>query len=242
MKDPRVQKMGKLLVEYCVAVKPNEKVLILGNSLVLPLVEATYREVIRAGGMPMVTIQDDFVQEILLKEGNDQQLDFVPEPIKLATETFDCRIGIRGAANTRFLSNVDPARMQKRQAAYKDLMEIHMKRSAAGDLRWVGTLFPTHAQAQEADMSLEEFEEFVYRACHLDKDDPAGEWRNMARRQQKIVDWLKGKQHLHAKGTNIDLTMSIADRVFINSDGRRNMPSGEIFTGPVEASVPLATI
>lgn len=237
MSDHRIEKMAMLLVDYCVAVQPGERVMIYASSLATPLVTATYRQVIEAGGNPLVMLQDEAFQEILLKEGSDEQLKHVADPLKLIFETYDCRIAIRAAANTRSLSSVDPKRMQIRQTALKELMAISMKRSALGELRWVGTLFPTQSHAQEADMSLSEYEDFVYSACHADKDDPVAEWKKMSNRQQILVDWLKGKKQLRAKGTNIDMTMSIADRTFINSDGRRNMPSGEIFTGPVESSV-----
>jgi len=123
-----------------------------------------------------------------------------------------------------------------RQMAFKELMEIFMQRSAAGKLRWNGTLFPTNAFAQEADMSLAEYEDFVYSACHADKDDPVAEWLKVSREQQHLVDWLKGKDKVRVQGPNVDLSLSIAGRTFINSDGKRNMPSGEIFTGPVEDS------
>ncbi|MGB3717408.1 MAG: aminopeptidase [Candidatus Promineifilaceae bacterium] len=237
MSDPRVEKLAMLLVEYCVSVRPGERVMIYASTLATPLVTATYRKVIEAGGNPLVMLQDEAFQEILLRQGSDEQLQHVADPLKLIVETYDCRIAIHGSSNTRSLNSIDPKRMQIRQAAHKELMAISMKRSALGELRWVGTLFPTQAHAQEADMSLSEYEDFVYSACHADKDDPVAEWQKMSSRQQILVDWLSGKHHLRVKGTNIDMTMSIDDRTFINSDGRRNMPSGEIFTGPVESSV-----
>jgi aminopeptidase len=115
-------------------------------------------------------------------------------------------------------------------------MEISMKRSATNEFRWVGTMFPTNAHAQEADMSLSDFEDFVFSACYVDKDDPVAEWKKVSAMQQKLVDWLVGKKKVTVKGPNVDLTLSIAGRTFINSDGKHNMPSGEIFTGPVEDS------
>lgn len=237
MTDPRVEKLARLLTNYCVSVQPSDRVLILGNYPAMPLVKETYRQVLRAGGNPMVQMQDDEFQEILFKEASDAQLEFVPAPVRLATETFECRINIRGATNTRVLSGVEPQKQQLRQMAFKELMEIFMQRSAAGDFRWTGTLYPTDAFAQEADMSLTEYEDFVYRACHVDKDDPAAEWLKVSREQQRLVDWLKGKEEVRVQGPNVDITLSIADWTFINSDGKRNMPSGEIFTGPVENSV-----
>jgi aminopeptidase len=116
-------------------------------------------------------------------------------------------------------------------------MKTYMRRAAAGELRWVGTLFPTNAYAQDAEMSLSEYEDFVYGACMPDADDPVGYWRRFSAWQEKIVQWLKGKEQVHIVGPETDLRLNIAGRTFINSDGRHNMPSGEVFTGPVEESV-----
>ena len=236
MADPRIKNLAKLLVNYSVEVKPGDKVLINTNINTKPLLIETYREVIRAGGYPMVFWQEDALNEIMLKEGNDEQLQHVPEPVKLVYETFDCLISLRGSSNTRALNNVDPARQQLATSAARELTATFMERSARGELRWVGTLFPTTAHAQDADMSLSEFEDFVYGACHADKEDPVAEWNKIHDMQQQLVDWLVGKKHVKVQGPNIDMTLNIDGRSFVNSDGHKNMPSGEIFTGPVEDS------
>ena len=116
-------------------------------------------------------------------------------------------------------------------------MQTRLERAARGEFRWVGALYPTQASAQEANMSLEEYEDFVYGACFCDVDDPAAEWRKLSMMQQQKLDFLARKNQVKLHGPNIDLELSIAGRSFINSDGKRNMPSGEIFTGPVEDSV-----
>ncbi|MBE2199204.1 MAG: aminopeptidase [Anaerolinea sp.] len=237
MADPRVKKLADLLTNYCVIVQPGDKVFIRGMTTAMPLVQETYREVLRAGGLATVWLQDAAFEEILLKEGNEAQLQFIPEPLALSMEVYDCRISIQGADNTRALSGVDPARQQIARAAARDLFQTFMQRSAAGLLRWTSTLFPTQAHAQDADMSLTEFEDFVYRACYVDKEDPVAEWRQLSAMQQKLVNWLQGKRDVRVQGPHVDLSLSIAGRTFINSDGRKNMPSGEIFTGPVEESV-----
>ena len=237
MNDPRVEKLAGLLTNYCVAAQPGDKVVIMGAAGVMPALIATYRAVIQAGAHPFIQLQDYALEEILLKEGNDDQLRFIDPAHLLITETYDCRIYISGGSNTRTLSSVDPARQALRQKAQRELLDIRMRRSAAGQMRWVGTLFPTNPQAQDADMSLTEYEDFVYRACFIDRDDPAAAWRAMSATQSRLVDWLHGKKQVRVQGPHADLTLSIADRVFINSDGRNNMPSGEIFTGPVEESV-----
>jgi aminopeptidase len=111
-----------------------------------------------------------------------------------------------------------------------------MRRSADGSLRWVGTQYPCQAYAQEADMSLNAYTDFVYQATFADQPDPVARWQEVHQTQQRLVDWLSGKQQVTVKGPHVDLSLSIAGRTFINSDGKKNMPSGEIFTGPVEDS------
>jgi aminopeptidase len=236
MSDPRHAKYADLLVNYCISVKPGDKVMINTGIAARPLVHELYRSTLKAGGHPLVMYSDPELREIMLKEGNDDQLQFIPAPRRVVLETFDCQIGLWADDNTRTFSGVNPARQQLAQAAATELMELSMKRSAAGEFRWVGAMFPTNAHAQEADMSLTDYEDFVYNACHIDKEDPTAEWLKVSKRQQKLVDWLVGKQKVRVKGPNADLSLSIAERTFINSDGRKNMPSGEIFTGPVEDS------
>ena len=236
MTDPRIEKLAQLLVNYCIRVKPGDRVALNSSSAAIPLVNETLRAIIRAGGMPYVIWNEESFTEILLKEGNDDQLRHISEPEEIIFRSYDSLIRIGAAVNTRALSGVDSKRQKMRQTASRELLELLMKRSAAAEMDWVGTLYPTNAQAQEADMSLSEFEAFVYGACYVDREDPVAEWQKLSKMQQTLVDWLKGRENVRVTGPNADLTLSIAGRTFINSDGRRNMPSGEIFTGPVEAS------
>jgi len=237
MTDPRIEKLADVLVNYSVAVRPGDKVFVNGSTLAEPLLKAVYAKVLQAGGYPLMQVSLPGTDELLFRYGSDEQLQYVPEPVKLIVETYDVRITIMGAENTKALSNVDPARMVLRDQAHTELMKIFMRRSASGELRWVGTLFPTNAYAQDAEMSLSEYEDFVYGACLPDMDDPVGYWQRFSARQQKIVDWLKGKERVRVIGPETDLHLSIAGRVFINCDGHENMPDGEVFTGPVEDSV-----
>jgi len=237
MTDQRVDKLAGVLVNYSVAVQPGDKVMIRGDALAEPLLKAVYAEVLQAGGHPLMIPSLPGTEELFFRYASDEQLQHVLEPFKLMIETYDVSIGIRGAGNTKSLSNVDPAKMVLRSQSQAELMKTYMQRSAAGDLRWVATLFPTNAYAQDAEMSLSEYENFVYGACMPDMDDPVGYWHRFSAWQQKIVDWLEGKERVHVIGPETDLRLSIAGRTFINSDGKRNMPSGEVFTGPVEDSV-----
>lgn len=237
MADARVEKLADVLVTYSAEVQAGDKILITGGTAAEPLLKAVYTRALQAGAHPLILPTLPGADELLYRYGSDEQLEHVPEPYKMIVETYDVRISIRAAQNTKALSNVNPDKMVLRNRAHEPLMKTFMQRSASGELRWVSTLFPTNAYAQDAEMSLSAYQDFVYGACMPDIEDPVGYWKRFSAWQQKIVDWLKGKEHVHVVGPETDLHLSIAGRTFINSDGKNNMPSGEVFTGPVEDSV-----
>ncbi|GAB4528967.1 MAG: aminopeptidase [Anaerolineales bacterium] len=237
MPDPRITRLADVLVNYSVAIQPGDWVLVRGGIPALPLLTEVVRFVTRAGGHATVQLSHDAFTEAFLKEASDAQLEWVSPVERLMLNEVDALISVRAVENTRALSGIDPAKQRAAQIARRELMETYMRRSAEGSLRWVGTQFPCEAYAQEADMSLSEYEDFVYGATFCDKDDPVAEWNRVHEEQQRLVDWLKGKREVVVKGPNADLRLSIEGRTFINSDGHHNMPSGEIFTGPVEDSV-----
>jgi aminopeptidase len=236
MTDPRITRWARTLAGYCLSVQPGQVVLINSTPLAEPLIAATYREVVRAGGHPVVKLRLEEMTRLLLAEGSDEQIGWINPGEVAEMEHANATLGINAAANTRTLTNVDPARQAILQRTGRELMRIRQQREAAGQLRWCGTLYPTAAHAQDADMSLAEFTEFVYGACLLNEDDPAAAWAELGRQQQRYVDWLRGKHQARVLGADTDLRLSIAGRTFINSDGKRNFPSGEFFTGPVEDS------
>ncbi|MFA9407163.1 MAG: aminopeptidase [Anaerolineales bacterium] len=245
MTDQRISNLAKVLVAYSTKVRKNDLVAIVGRPTATPLIQEIYKEVLHSGGYPYLVPASirpfvpgyEGLDQIFLSEASDDQLKHVDFFWKKVIEEFDVRIAIKSHFNTRSLSNVDPSRIRLRQQAFKDIQKTFMERSASGALRWVGTLFPTQAFAQEADMSLKELSDFVFRSTFCDREDPISEWNRIHDEQQVLVDWLSGKKQLKVIGPNVDLTLTIEGREFINSDGQRNMPSGEIFTGPVEDSV-----
>lgn len=237
MADVRQQRLANLLVNYSTEVQAGEWVGILGDVNALPLLRDVYDAVIEAGGYPTLLLSDEYMTRSFLRDASDEQINWIDPSHKLYYEKADVYIRVGAPRNTRAQSNIPGERVQQVRAAQRELLDIRLERAAKGEFKWVGTLFPTEALAQEANMSLEEYEDFVYKACFCDKDDPAAAWRELSEMQQKKVNWLIDKKEVICKGPNIDLSLSIEDRVFINSDGKRNMPSGEIFTGPVEESV-----
>jgi aminopeptidase len=237
MSDARIEKLADLLVNYSVAVRQGDKVLVQGGIAAQQLLTAVYAKVLQAGGNPLIMIQPDETEELFFRYASDKQLQHVPEPVKLITESYDARISIWSTENTKALSNVDPAKTVLHAQSRTELMKTFLRRTTSGEFRWVGTLFPTNAPAQDAEMSLSEYEDFVYGSCMPDLDDPIGYWKHFSKWQQQIVDWMKGKKRIRVIGPETNLSLSIDGRIFINCDGHFNIPDGEVFTGPVEDSI-----
>ena len=237
MTDTRIDKLADVLVNYSVAIRPKDKVLIQGGAVAEPLLQAILTKVIQAGGFPLTLVSLPGADDILYRYGTDEQLSHIPEPMKLVMETYDASISLMSELNTKGLSNVPPEKMVISSRARKEIMAKVMQRAATGEFRWVGTLYPTNAYAQDAEMSLAEYEEFVFNACLPDIDDPVGYWKRFSMWQQKIVDLFAGKERVRVTGPDVDLKLNIAGRRFINCDGKNNMPDGEVFIGPVEESV-----
>ncbi len=237
MSDERVKRLARLLVQYSTEVRPGDWVLVRGHTLALPLVTQVVEEVTRAGGQVTVQLSHEQLDEAYLRTATEEQLRQIPPIERMVMEQADALIFIRAAENTRALTGIDPRKNQVAQAARREILATFMRRSAQGSLRWVSTLYPCPAYAQEADMSLREYEDFVYQATFCDQDNPIAAWQRLHEEQQRLVDWLKGKHEVVVKGPHVDLRLSIEGRTFVNSDGHHNMPSGEIFTGPVEDSV-----
>lgn len=237
MNDPRIDKLAKILVNYSTDVQPGEWVGILGDVGALPLLRAVYEQVIVAGGHPTLMLSDEAMQRTFLRHASAEQMEWLDPAMNLYLEQADVYIRCNSPANTRANTGIDATRMQQLGKARSSWLETRMRRASEGSFKWVGTMFPSEGLAQEAGMSLEEYEDFVYGATFADREDPVAEWQKMSAMQQQKIDWLKGKRAIRLQGPNIDLSLSVEGRVFINADGGRNMPDGEIFTGPVEESV-----
>ena len=136
--------------------------------------------------------------------------------------------------NTRALSRVDPTRHAAYIAAQRKLSNRRWERISNGEMSWCGTLFPTNAHAQEAEMSLAEYEDFVYAACHVHEDDPASHWRAVSTELGRRAAELGAVRELRIVGPDTDLRLGVDGRSWLAADGRYNMPDGEVFTSPVE--------
>ncbi|HEX3872444.1 MAG TPA: aminopeptidase [Pirellulales bacterium] len=233
--DPRLTKLADVLVNYSTGVKKGELVRIGGNALSRPLIAALYRAVLKAGGHPVLAVAFDECAEILLADGTDDQLRFEDPLAQHAIETIDVSISMWGQDNTKALSRFDPSRQALVSQTRKKYLATFMRRFAEGKLRWVGTQFPCQAAAQDAEMSLTAYEDFVYRAGLLHLDDPAAAWREISTRQQRVVDHLNGNREIRfVTPGGTDLRLGVEGRKWINCDGHENFPDGEVFTGPIE--------
>ena len=237
MTDPRVDRLADVLVSYSTHVEPGDLVLVEGSALAAPLVRAVYRKVLEAGGHPHARIAIDGLAEHLLKNGSDEQLEWLNPTRVEEFERADVRMVFDSDFNTRTLTGVDPARQARAARSRERLRDIQLDRSARGDLRWVVTLFPTNASAQDAEMSLAQYEEFVFGAGLLDHEDPVAEWRRFGERVKGLGEWLGTKSEIRVVSNGTDLTIGVAGRKWIPCDGKENFPDGEVFTAPVETGV-----
>ncbi len=242
MADVRVQRFAKVLVEHSARVAPGDRILIEATTAAEPLVRELFAQILERGGLPhplvaipgMMPLSQD---ELWMTYAKDTQLDFVPTFYKLAYDQFEGRIRIHSATNTRGATSIDTLKAQRHAKALSTITEAQMRRGAEGKFKWVTTLYPTDAYAQDANMSLKDYEDFVFNAVHAQEQDPIAYWQSTSVEQQKAIDFLSDKSMVVLRGPNVDLTLSIRGRTFTNSIGVYNMPDGEIYTGPVEESV-----
>ncbi len=235
MVDPRIEKLAKLCVHYSVDVKPKEKVLIQGSELTFPLLHEIYKECLLSDAHPYVIARLN-LQYTFFKYAKEHQLKYVSPFDKFIFENTDVRIAVHCETNPKALTNIDPAKIRIQTASRRELTEVFYKRVAEGKLRWTALPFPINAQAQEASMSLPEYEDFVYNSCLVDKEDPIGEWKKIHQQQEKICEFLNQAKEIHMVGEDTDLTFGVGGRNWINCSGKENMPDGEVFTAPVEES------
>ena len=236
MRDPRVDGLARILVRHSTGVKEGDVCTIEGESAAEPLLTAVYEEVLRAGGHPIVNMALSDQAASYFKHASDEQLDWVSPVSEWVTENADVRIAAMASSNTRALSSVPPERQTRRQTAMQHLMKRMMERSAEGSYRWALTLFPTHAYASEAGMSLADYEDFYFGACLASEEDPVAAWERASKETERLSEWIQGREEIHVTGPGTDLRLGIAGRTFIAATGKHTMPDGEFFTGPVEDS------
>jgi aminopeptidase len=237
MRDQRLLKYAHTLVNYSLYTKPGEWVVIRGSDLALPLIKECYREILKAGAHPTVILNPEGISEILLKEGNDDQLQFNAPMMMEVYAKADKILTILGDHNLKSLAAVPSERIALQRRSGAPITKIYNDRVARGKMDWTLCLYPTESGAQEANMSLSDYEEFVFDACLLNTDNPTAAWQKIHDDQAAMVAYLNQQTHFHVIAKDTDLTLNTENRIWINSDGHHNFPSGEVFTAPVKESV-----
>ncbi|MCK5849624.1 MAG: aminopeptidase [Kiritimatiellae bacterium] len=231
MTDQRILNLAKVMVRYSIRVGKGDTVAVNAGVSAEPLVVAVYDELLRVGAFPVVRMAPDCLSERFFMKGQPHHFTTITPYHRAAARNIDAIISIYAEANTRAMSGVKPEKQTTFARTMKPLGDIRRKKP------WLLTLFPTHAYAQDAEMSLEDFENFVYGATFADEKNPIGAWKALSRKQAKLIARLKGADDIRIVGAETDIRLSVKGRDFKNSDGsEHNMPSGEIYAAPVETS------
>lgn len=232
-----LEKYAKLLTHYCLEIQPGDHLLVQTTMLAMPLAREIYKEVIRMGAWVEFDFSFPEKSRLFFENATDEILKKEPVFYKKAIEEFDAYLAIRAPYNLREDNHVDPEKRKTRAQALKGIQQTYFDRTADRRLKRSLCQFPTQAAAQEAGMSLTEYEHFVFHACRLYDENPEASWLEVRKNQQHIVDYLNKCKTIRYLSEATDITFSVDGRTWINSDGQANMPSGEVFTGPVEDSV-----
>ena len=231
-----LKKYAQLLVNYCVEIEEGDNLYISSTTLAEPLIREIYREAIIKGANVEVDMAFAEKTRIFYNNASERQLKHISPLYKMAMNEFDAFIKIMAPFNLNEDRNVDSEKANIHRLAVAPVLKTYFERTAVRNLKRNTCLFPTQASAQEAGMSLEEYEKFVYNACRLFDKNPTASWQEVGRFQQRIVDFLNMRTDFVYKGDDFEISFNTKGRKWINSDGKTNMPSGEVYTSPVENS------
>ena len=221
---------ARLLAGYCLEVEPKQQIVLRSTTLAAPLLLELQREILERDAWPLLRVELPGQTAGFYTHARDIHLDgYAPLAFEEAKKAH-ASLAIQAPENTRALANIDPERMRRAALGRQPVRQQALKR------RWCLTVWPTEALAQEAGLSLAAFEGVVERALFLDRPDPVAAWGGLRQFQARLIDRLSTAREIRIEAEGTDLTLSVKGRTWVNSDGRRNMPSGEVFTGPHERS------
>lgn len=226
--DLRTQKLAKLVVDYSLRVKKGENVVISGSTDAQEFILALYKEVILRGAHPILRVSLPGMTPFFYKHANKEQIEKFPEIFDFTVKNSQKYIGISTETNTRELTNADPKKMTDRAKVTQPISDYIVNQKDKMLRCSVG--FPCMALAQEAEMSLLEYESFLYGACLQD-------WKKLGKEIDKVLSHFKKGKRVHLLGENIDLKMEIHGKKAVADKGEENMPGGEIFMAPVRESL-----
>jgi aminopeptidase len=226
------KRYAQLLVDYSAEVKAGEYVTVNSTPLAGELVLEIYQRILELGAHPVVNIELPGMRETYFRHGQNLHFDAPNDFEQFVGKRADALISIFAPENTRGLSSVDPLRQRQNAIARQEI-----QKHVLGNVKWMACQFPTNALAQEAGMSLQDYTAFLVKAVGLEHDKPNELWRERGLRQAELVTHLTKASKLEIRSEHTNLSMNVQDRIWINDDGQRNMPGGEIFSAPIEDSV-----
>ncbi|HNY13311.1 MAG TPA: aminopeptidase, partial [Candidatus Wallbacteria bacterium] len=231
------EKYAKLIIHYSLKLKKGQNLLIRSTNLAEPLLREIYKEAVKVGALPEFMLGVNGVSRMFYDHASEEQLRAVSPLYKYAVENFHAILSVSAPYNLKELQTVPAEKKKAVNMAMTGVNKTFMRRSFDGTMNWSLCEFPTDAAAQECGMSRDEYADFVYSACFLYDSDPIARWTELKKNQQKWVDMLDKKDKIRFSGPDTDITFSVKGRKWINSSGDANMPSGEVFTTPIEDSV-----
>jgi len=229
-RDEDTERFAALLCDWCLDVQPGQQVLVRSTTLAAPLLRALHAAILTRDAWPLLRSELPGVEEDFHALAGDRHLDSFGSIAEAEAAQTDAFLAIQAPFNTRALADADPAALARMARSRAPLTELRMTK------RWCGTLWPTPAGAQQAGMSEDAFAAFVRGALFLDREDPGAAWSELGAFQAGLIERLADARELRIEAPGTDLTLRVDGRTWANSDGRRNMPSGEVFTGPIEDS------
>jgi len=227
MRDPRTENLARVLTGYSTAVQRGDVVLISASGVEsLPLVTAVHAEALKAGAR-YVEVELDLpdLRRQFFELAAGEQLSHFPEHRLQFMREVDVFIGIGAPDNVMTLARADQTKIVDYQRLLHPILEERVKNT-----RWVVTRFPTYGAAQDARMSLAEYEDFFFAACNVD-------WDAESRKQERLKALLDRTDEVRIVASDTDLRFSVAGMGAVKCDGRFNIPDGEVFTAPVRESV-----
>ena len=221
---------ARLLAGYCLEVEAGQQIVVRSTTLAAPLMLELQREILERDAWPLMRVELPGQTAGYFRHARDTHLDGYAGLAYDEAKKADASLAIQAPENTRALAGIDPERLRRSAVGRQPVRQQALKK------RWCLTVWPTEALAQEAGVSLEQFSGIVERALFLDREDPVAAWGGLRRFQGELIERLKDAREIRIEADRTDLTLSVKGRDWVNSDGRRNMPSGEVFTGPHETS------
>lgn len=230
------EKLARLVCDYSLQIKEGDIVEIRGESCAEPFIKVLYKYILLKKAYPLLRMSFNEQLYTFYKYADKSILEMLPEIMLTTSKTLNAVIHIDSEVNTKQLSNVDPSKVAIHKKTTKILKDIMFEREAKGEFRWVIAPYPTFAMAQDAEMSLDDYADFIKMACKLDEEDPVEAWKKVDSTQKKIAELMSDTVELRIIGEKTDLILKTEGRKWINCSGRHNLPDGEVFTSPVEDS------